>query len=100
MKIRTLAVLCLSLFVSACVNENDDGSKKSTYSSCKITSSSALFSADRENDLKTCWNAPDDGYESKGDAIQWCEGKVSSYIADRYLFGHSVVYAVESTYCP
>jgi len=97
---KKLSVLFMVLFISSCADENDDGSKKSTYSSCKITSSGALFASDREEDLKQCWNAPGDGYESKGDAIQWCEGKVNSYIADSYLFGHSVVYAVESTYCP
>ncbi len=79
---------------------NSDGSDKSTYSSCKITDSSASFSSDREHDLNQCWNAVGNGYESKGDALQWCERTVDTYMSDRYIFGHSVTYVIESTYCP
>lgn len=95
---RKLLILTTVLALSAC-GSNDDGSSKSTYSSCKITSSNALFAGDRESDLSQCWNAGGDGYESQGDAMQWCEKQVNAYIANNYLLGHSVVYAVESTNC-
>ena len=93
-------VLMLSaIFVLSACGSNDDGSSKSTYSSCKITSSNALFQSDKDNDLSQCWNAGSDGYESQGDAMQWCEQKVTSYISSNYVIGHSVNYAIESTYC-
>jgi len=95
---RILLLVTLSFLITAC--DNSDGSNKSTYSSCKIISSEALFESDRQVDLQQCWNAPGDGYSTQGDAMQWCESTVSAYIADRYLFGHTVTYAVESTYCP
>lgn len=98
--IKILILFFAGLFLSGCGGENKDGSKKSTYSSCKITSSEALLASGREADLRQCWNAPGDGYESKGDAMQWCERSVSSYISDNYLLGHTVAYAVESTNCP
>lgn len=78
---------------------NNDGSSKLTYSSCKIISSKAIFSEDRNNDLNQCWNAAGNGYESRGDALQWCERQVNDYIANRYIFGHTVSYALESTNC-
>lgn len=98
MKKILLASIAITLL--GCGGSNSDGSSKLTYSSCKITQSSALLAIDRENDLKQCWNAPSNGYESKGDAMQWCELQINAYIANNYLIGHSVTYAVESTYCP
>jgi hypothetical protein len=98
-KMKKLLILSFALLLSAC-GSNDDGSSKSTYSSCKIISSEALFASDRNNDLSQCWNASGNGYESQGDALQWCEQQVNAYIADTYIFGHTVTYAVESTYCP
>jgi hypothetical protein len=86
--------------LAGCGGSNSDGSSKSTYSSCKITSSNALFATDREHDLSQCWNASGSGYESQGDAQQWCEKQVNTYIANRYVIGHTVAYGVESTYCP
>lgn len=91
--------LVSSLLFVGCV-ENEDGSSKSTYSSCKITSSSALFSKDRVYDLKQCWNFPGDGYESRSDAMAWCRSKVDAYVSNKYIFGHQVGLAAESTYCP
>lgn len=96
---KYLAVLFVTVVLSACGGTNDDGSSKSTYSSCKITKSEALFAEDRDQDLKQCWNAAGNGYESQGDALQWCERQVNSYIASKYLVGHTVQYAVESTNC-
>lgn len=91
--------LLLSLILTSCkATENEDGSDSTTYSSCKITSSSALFASDRENDLKQCWDGVD--YESQGDALQWCQSKVNTYMSNRYVFGHTIQYAVESTNCP
>ena len=92
-------ILSFALVLSAC-GTNEDGSSASTYSSCKITSSEAIFSSDRTNDLSQCWTASGDGYESQGDAMQWCQDKVDTYISNNYIFGHSVSYAIESTYCP
>ncbi len=98
MKKFVIASTCLVL--AACGGSNSDGSSKTTYSSCKITDSKALFAEDRSNDLKQCWNAKGDGYESQGDALQWCKRTVGDYISSTYLIGHTVEYAVESTYCP
>lgn len=97
--VRTFCIIICALTMLACGGANEDGSSKSTYSSCKIISSEALFANDRNNDLKQCWNAIGDGYESKSDALQWCERQVNAYIANRYIIGHTVAYAVESTYC-
>jgi len=98
--VKHIILLALGLTLVACGASNSDGSSKLTYSSCKITKSSALLASDRNMDLNQCWNASGKGYESKGDALQWCEKKINSYIADRYILGHSVSYAVESTNCP
>jgi hypothetical protein len=95
---KKLFIISVFFILSAC-GGNDDGSSKATYSSCKITSSEAFFAADRDNDLKQCWNAGGKGYESRGDAIQWCEKQVNAYIANQYLVGHTVSYSVESTNC-
>lgn len=95
---KVLVLLAVSL-LSACGGTNADGSSKATYSSCKIIKSNALFAADRDKDLTQCWNASGNGYESQGDALQWCEKQVNAYIAKTYLVGHTVTYAVESTYC-
>jgi len=95
-----MMVLLIAVLLAACDGENSDGSSKSTYSSCKITKSQALFSDDRSRDLKQCWTASGKGYSSQGDALAWCAGLVNDYMDDHYLFGHTIEYAVESTYCP
>ncbi len=99
---KTLVRAALLLFIASLLGcggaENSDGSSKSTYSSCKITSSNALFNSDRQRDLQQCWDGVD--FESKGDAMAWCEGKVTDYISRTYLLGHSVTYMIESTNCP
>lgn len=98
MKKIMLASFALALI--GCGGSNSDGSSKSTYSSCKITKSGALLANDRDRDLKQCWNAPGSGFESQGDALQWCERQVNAYIANNYILGHSVSYSIESTNCP
>ena len=95
---QKLIFISISLLFIGCVT-NDDGSSKSTYSSCKITSSSAIFASDRVKDLKQCWNAPNGGYESKGDALAWCASEVTRYTS-KYILVPSVEYVIESTYCP
>ena len=95
---RKTLILSTIFVISAC-GTNEDGSSKFTYSSCKITSTDALFSSDRNKDLLQCWNADGNGYESKGDAMQWCERTVNTYMSNNYIFGHSISYAVESTNC-
>ncbi len=97
---KKLLILSVAVILSACGGSNDDGSSTSTYSSCKITNSEALFASDRNNDLSQCWNASGNGYSSSGDALQWCATQVNTYIANTYVLGHTVKYAVESTYCP
>ena len=91
-------LIALTLLIAGCVEENSDGSSKSTYSSCAIIESSALFAADRANDLNQCWDGVD--YKEKSLALNWCTQKVNTYIASRYTFGHSVKYQVTSTNCP
>ena len=99
---RAVILFSAVIALSACggSGSNSDGSSKSTYSSCKISSSQALFAADRDQDLRQCWNASGNGYASQGDAMQWCEQKVNAYIANTYLVGHTVTYVIESTKCP
>ncbi len=96
---KALFILITVFSLSACGPTNNDGSSKLTYSSCKIISSNALFASDRDKDLRQCWNAAGNGYESKGDALQWCEREVNAYLSKEYLFGHTVTYSVESTNC-
>ncbi|GGN01112.1 hypothetical protein GCM10009124_33370 [Shewanella xiamenensis] len=98
-KMKLMFVLISAFALSGCGGSNSDGSSKSTYNSCKIISSQATFAADKDNDLKQCWNAPGNGYESKGDAMQWCERQINAYMSSRYVIGHTVSYMVESTYC-
>ena len=99
-KMKKLLILSFALTLSAC-GSNDDGSDKATYSSCKITSSTAILAADRNNDLSQCWNADGNGYESQGDALQWCEKQINTYVANNYaLIPPTINYAVESTNCP
>lgn len=94
-KIRGLIVVALALLITSCTNS--DGSDASTYSSCSITSSSALFASDRASDVRQCWDGVD--YEEQSLAMNWCASKVNSYMG-KYLFGHSIKYQVASTNCP
>ena len=98
-KMKKILILSAFIFLTACSDSNKDGSSKSSYSSCKIISSEALYAKDRDNDLKQCWNAEGAGFASQGDTLQWCERQVNSYVANQHTFGHSVKYAIESTYC-
>lgn len=97
---RLLTVLPLCTILAACGGggDNSDGSKSSTYSSCTITKSDALLAGDRSKDLQQCWDGVD--YEEKNLAMNWCRQKVTQYIADEYIAGHSVEYEVASTNCP
>ena len=96
-KIKLTAVLVCSLAVAAC-GGNSDGSDATTYSSCTITQSQALLASDRAADVNQCWDGVD--YEEKSLALNWCKDKVSTYIGNRYVFGHTVEYQVSSTNCP
>lgn len=97
--LKLAPLIVVAIFLAGC-DENKDGSLKSTYSSCKITSSAALLRSDRDHDLSQCWNAPGSGFSAQGDALQWCRRQVNSYMSGRYLVGHSVEFTVESTFCP
>ena len=96
---KYLIILTISLIIIGC-GANDDGSSKTTYSSCKITHSSALLTTDKNDDLSQCWNASGKGYESKGDALAWCQVEINTYMSKKYVLGHTIEYAVESTFCP
>lgn len=95
---KYIIAITASLSLASCGSENSDGSDKTTYSSCSIIDSEALYADDRANDVAQCWDGVD--YEEKSLALNWCSGKVSQYMADNYIFGHSVRYQVASTYCP
>lgn len=97
MQSKYLLAAAFVLFLTGC-NENSDGSDKTTYSSCSITDSQAIFAGDRANDVAQCWDGVD--YKEKSTAQSWCAEKVSTYISTRYTFGHSVEYQVASTNCP
>ncbi len=96
---KAVILVSLSLLLSACGSSGDGGSDRSTYSSCKITTSKALLAEDRLKDTRKCWNASGGGIESKQRALDWCEDKVQEYIADTYIFGHTVTYSIQSTDC-
>lgn len=105
--------LFLPLLIVGCGADSSSGSSNITnnnnnsvipnmeYKSCKIINSGAIFDEDVAHDLKQCWN-PKEGvsYTSKYDALQWCAREVNQYMSDRYIFGHSITYAVETTPCP
>lgn len=95
---RLLFIFVLSV-LTACDggSENSDGSSKSTYSSCRISSSEALLASDRERDLDQCWDGVE--YEEQNLAMDWCDTKVSAYMDANYAFGHSIEYEVASTNC-
>ncbi len=98
MIMRILVLLTLSCALSGCLT-NADGSDAFTYSSCRITGTSSMFDADRNVDLKRCWNATGNGYESRSEAIEWCKKEVDAYTQARYSDSRYMTYAVESTYC-
>lgn len=98
MRINLLIATSVVLFLAGCNEENSDGSDKTTYSSCSITDSQAVFASDRANDVAQCWDGVDYGEESA--ARTWCADKVSTYISENYTVGHSVEYQVASTNCP
>jgi len=100
---KNILIVSLVLVLTACggieSTINSDGSSKTTYSSCQITDSKAIFASDRTNDLRQCWNAIGQGYTTKASALSWCKLKVSSYISSEYIFGHTVEYSVKSNNC-
>ncbi|MGO2137038.1 MAG: hypothetical protein ACTH3S_16605 [Marinobacter sp.] len=96
---RLVTALATTFILAACGgSENSDGSKKSTYSSCSITKSEALFAGDLANDLKQCWDGVN--YEEQNLALKWCQQKVSAYMDSAYIVGHSIEFEVASTNCP
>lgn len=96
--ITAIAPAVLALSLVGCGAENSDGSDATTYSSCSITDSEAVFAGDRATDVSQCWDGVN--YEEKSLAQDWCEQKVNNYMASQYTFGHSVEYRVASTNCP
>jgi len=94
---KILMSVSVLLLCSACTPSNSDGSDATTYSSCSITESSALFAADRASDVSQCWDGKN--YEERSLALDWCSTEVNSYMS-RYTLGHSIEYQVTSTNCP
>jgi hypothetical protein len=102
MNTRLLLILVFSLSLASCSkkpenSKNSDGSNKTTYSSCTITESSALYASDRATDVRQCWDGVD--YKEKSLAQTWCGEKVNTYMG-KYIFGHAIKYQVTSTNCP
>ena len=88
---------CFTVFLltfCGCVKEGD-------YKSCKISSTSSIFSHDRAHDLRQCWNIPGE-HSKKSDALRWCEAKVLEYYNDRYNFGalNAGSFTVTGSECP
>jgi len=97
---KNIFMLSVILILFGCdIDEGDGGSSLSTYSSCKILSSQALYADDRAKDVNQCWSATGGGYESKSQAMAWCEAKVNQYMDDEYIFGHTVTYIIRTTSC-
>lgn len=92
---KYLSIAVIALLLTGCTNS--DGSDPTTYSSCSITSSSALFANHRASDVRQCWDGVD--YEERSLAMSWCATKVNSYMG-KYVFGHSIEYQLASTNCP
>ena len=95
---KKICILALCVLLVSCKSKNSDGSDATTYTSCSITSSEALFAGDRKSDVSQCWDGVN--YKEKSKAMNWCTEKVNSYIGGRYVFGHGVKYQVASTNCP
>lgn len=87
-----------ALLLTACGGDSSSDGKASTYDTCRITDSAALFASDRANDLAQCWTITSTSNQQNAQAQ--CSTLVSSYIASEYLFGHAVEYAVSSSSCP
>lgn len=97
---KSLVALSFCALVAGCGgSENSDGSKASTYSSCTVTKTASSLPANQASDLAQCWDGVD--YKEKNLALDWCAGKVSTYIANRYpILGATLEYQVASTNCP
>lgn len=93
---RHASIFMAAAFLSACGEGGGDG-KASTYDTCRITASSALFASDRANDLRQCWSIVPT--KNSTNALAQCQAKVNAYM-NRYVFGHEISYAVSSSTCP
>lgn len=93
------ATVCL--LMAGCIEISDsdrhDSYESTTYSSCRITYSDAVYSADRSSDLRQCWDGVD--YLSESRALDWCGAMVNNYMNHRYTFGHTVEYRVSRSRC-
>ena len=96
---REVIILMILILVMGGVEEskNSDGSEKTTYSSCSITSSEAILMSDRTNDNNQCWDGVN--YKEYSLADDWCKGKVYNYMNSRYSIGHKIEYRISSTNC-
>jgi len=96
--IKKIIISMASIACISCGTENSDGSDATTYSSCSITQSQAIFADDRAKDVSQCWDGVN--FKERSLAQSWCAEKVNTYIASEYIFGHSVTYLIASTNCP
>ena len=94
---KKIGGIIIFIFLFLGCGENSDGSDKSTYSSCSITSSKAVWAEDRAEDISQCWDGVD--YKEKSLALDWCRKKVANYMS-RYVVGHTIEFEVKSTNCP
>lgn len=94
---KRITILMLALGLAACGGDDSSDGDASTYDTCRITDSDALFADDRANDISQCWKISSTSDKNK--ALAACSSLVTAYIADEYLIGHSVEYSVASSSC-
>jgi hypothetical protein len=97
---KYLCILLCAFLLTGCGGSGSGGSDgdASTYDTCEITQSDALFASDRAKDTSQCWSIKPT--EDQTNALNQCKVLVNDYIANEYTFGHSVKYLVGSTSCP
>lgn len=98
---KVMALVSMCFLATGCFESDESNHShdrwKSTYSSCQITYSDAVYSKDRSTDLRQCWDGVD--YRSESRALDWCGNMVNDYMTRRYTFGHTVEYRVSASYC-
>ncbi|OPX27182.1 MAG: hypothetical protein B1H07_02180 [Campylobacteraceae bacterium 4484_166] len=84
-KYTFLNILIVSSFLFVGCGSDDDKStyNKSTYTTCKITNSTALLAENRERDERQCWS--DGSQTDKTKALTWCTNKAYDYCNAQYM---------------
>lgn len=94
---KYIFIFLATTLLSACGEGGSDG-QASTYDTCRITQSSALFAADRAKDVSQCWRIQ--STSDQQNALSQCGTLTSNYISKEYIFGHTVDYSISSSSCP